>query len=133
MASKRKHNKKQVKPVSEIAKRMLRKGDLVMVIAGGNKHKRPNKGQVGNILGFAGKKKDRVIVEGVNLITKHQRQTSADTESQIVKVEGSIHISNVMYYVEKLQKPVRLKSNFLDDGRKVRGYTSPETKEFVQV
>ena len=133
MASKREHNKKQVKPVSELPKRMLRKGDPVMVIAGGNKHKRPNKGQVGTIMGFAGKKRDRVIVEGLNMITKHQRQTSADTQSQIVKVEGSIRISNVMYYVQKLKKPVRLKSDFLADGKKVRGYSDPETKEFVQI
>ena len=47
MASKREHNKNQPKPVSKQLKRMLRKGDPVMVISGGHKQKRPNKGQVG--------------------------------------------------------------------------------------
>lgn len=104
-----------------------------MVIAGGNKDKRPNKGQVGNILAFIGKKGDRVIVEGVNMITKHQRQTAPDKPSQIIKKEGSIHISNVLYYVDKIKRPVRLKSSFLTDGTKARGYTDPESKEFVQI
>jgi len=133
MASKREHNKKQVKPVAVQVKRMFRKGDPVMVIAGGNKNKRPNKGKVGNIMAFVGKKRDRVIVEGVNLIKKHQRQTTPDTQSAIIEKEGSIHISNVMYYVEKIRKPVRLKSQFLADGTKARGYLDPKSKDFVQI
>lgn len=133
MASKRKHSKNQPKPVSNRIKRLLKKGDPVMVIAGGHKEKRPNKGQVGNIMGFVGREKDRVLVEGINMISKHQRQTAPDQPSQIIKKEGSVHISNVMYYVEKLKRPVRLKSSLLEDGSKVRGYNDPETKEFVQI
>ena len=111
----------------------LNVGDTVMVIAGGNKHKRPNKGQVGKILRFAGKKKDRVVVEGVNMITRHQRQTTPDSPSGKIQKEGSVHLSNVMYYVEKIEQPVRLRVNVLDDGRKVRGYLDPKSNEFVQI
>ena len=111
----------------------LKKGDAVMVIAGGNKETRQIKGKVGKILRFAGWKRNRVVVEGVNLITRHQKAKGPNSPAGKVQREGSIHISNVMYYVEKLKKPVRLKHRVLADGKKVRGYISPETKEFVQI
>lgn len=111
----------------------LKKGDLVMVIAGGHKTKRPNKGKIGKIVGFAGKAKDRVLVEGVNMVKRHQKQTMPGKAYGIIQKEGGIHLSNVMYYVEKLKKPVRLKSSVLSDGKKVRGYMDPESKKFVQV
>ena len=109
----------------------LKKGDTVMVISGGNKKKRPNKGKVGKILRFVGV--ERVVVEGVNLITKHQRQTAPGKPYGKLQKEGSIHISNVMFYAEKLKKPVRIKHSVLDDGKKVRGFTNPETKKFEQI
>ena len=111
----------------------VRKGDLVMVIAGGHKTKRPLRGKVGRILRFTGERRDRVIVEGLNFFTKHQRATRPGAPSGKIQKEGSIHVSNVMYYVEKLKKPVRLKTSSLADGRKVRGYSDPETKQFVQI
>jgi ribosomal protein L24 len=48
-------------------------------------------------------------------------------------VEGGMHISNVLFYVEKLKKPVRLKHKILEDGKKVRGYIDPTSKSFVQI
>lgn len=133
MASKRiaKRNTKKETPLGH--KVALKRGDTVMVIAGGNKNKRPNKGKVGKILEFTGSKLDRVIVEGVNMVTKHQRQVSTDKPAGKIQKEGSIHVSNVMYYADKVKRPVRLKYRFLDDGKKVRGYSHPETKEFVQI
>lgn len=113
--------------------RHVRKGDLVMVIAGGNKKKRPTKGKVGRVLRFAGENRDRVVVEGVNFITRHQRATGPNQPSGIVKREGSIHISNVMFYAEKISRPVRIKYSVLADGKKVRGYLDPSTKQFVQI
>ncbi|MCB0330172.1 MAG: 50S ribosomal protein L24 [Bdellovibrionales bacterium] len=109
----------------------LKKGDQVMVIAGGNKKKRPNKGQVGRILGFQGE--DRVIVEGLNLMTKHKRASKPGEQSEKIQKPAGIHLSNVMYYAEKVKKPVRLKARFLEDGRKVRGYVNPENGEFEQI
>lgn len=111
----------------------LKIGDTVMVVAGGHKFKRPNKGQVGKILAFAGENKDRVLVEGLNIVTVHQRARVPGQTSQKVQRPGSIHISNVMYYAEAHKRPVRLKSSTLADGTKVRGYLSPETGEFEQI
>ncbi len=133
MPSKR-EAKREPRVVESLAERSaLRKGDPVMVIAGGNKSKRPIKGQVGKIVSFRGKDKSRAIVEGINLFTKHQRQTAPGRSSGKIQKEGGIHISNLMYYVEKLKRPVRLRHNFLADGTKVRGYLDPETKAFVQI
>lgn len=115
------------------AKTQIKKGDLVMVISGGHKEKRPIKGKVGRVLGFVGDKGDRVIVEGLNLFVRHKRAQGPDRSSEIVRKEGSIHISNVMFYAEKIKKPVRIKHALLADGKKVRGYTDPESKEFVQI
>ena len=102
-----------------------------MVIAGGNKKKRPNKGKVGKILRFVGD--DRVVIEGLNLMTRHQRQTAPGKPHGKIQIEGSIHISNVMYYVEKLKRPVRIKRSTLESGKRVRGYMDPKSKSFVQI
>jgi large subunit ribosomal protein L24 len=111
---------------------LLKIGDLVMVISGGNKVSRPIKGQVGKIKSFAGKEKDRVVVEGLNLFTKSIRAKTSNEQGRQEKVEGSIHISNVMFYSDRLKKPVKLKRSVLADGKKVRGYLSNE-KEFVTI
>ena len=124
-------NKKQKAPVR--VNSVLKAGDSVMVIAGGHKQKRPNKGKVAKILRFAGKKKDRVVLEGVNIVTKHQRATQPGQQGGRIQKEAPIHVSNVMYYVEELKRPVRLKHSTLEDGTKVRGYMHPEKNEFVQL
>jgi large subunit ribosomal protein L24 len=111
----------------------LRKGDPVMVVAGGNKNKRPNKGKVGKILRFAGAQGARVVVEGVNMITCHQKERGPNAPAGKIQREGSIHLSNVMYYAEKIKKPVRIKHKVLEDGKKVRGYIDPTTKSFTQI
>ncbi len=111
----------------------IRRGDTVMVIAGGNKNKRPNKGKVGKVLAFVGRKRDRVVVEGVNLITRHLKQSAPNKPHGRVQREAGIHVSNVMFYVEKLKRPVRLKHKLLSDGSKIRGYLDPKSKEFVQI
>jgi large subunit ribosomal protein L24 len=111
----------------------LRKGDTVMVISGGNKHKRVLKGQVAKIKEICGAKNDRVVLDGLNLFVKHKKATAPGEEGGKIQVERSIHISNVMYYVEKLKKPVRLVKSILEDGKRVRGYKDPSTKQFVQL
>ena len=110
---------------------MLKKGDQVMVLSGGNKTKRPNKGKVGKIVKFVGA--DRVIVEGVNMVTRHQRQQGPNKPAAKIQKEAAIHVSNVMYYVEKLKRPMRLKHKMLEDGTKVRGFMNPETKTFEEI
>ena len=108
----------------------LKKGDTVMVISGGNKNKRPNKGKTGKIMEMRG---ERVIVEGVNMITRPKRAAQPGQPSGKIESEGSIHISNVMYYAEKAKAPVRIKKQLLADGKKVRGYNDPKSGEFVQI
>lgn len=119
--------------MSSHRKTSLKKGDTVMVIAGGSGKKRENKGKVGKLLRFVGDENERVIVEGINFIAKHQKAKGPGTEAGKIVREGSVHISNVMYYVEALKKPVRLKHKKLKDGKKVRGYLNPKSKEFVQI
>jgi large subunit ribosomal protein L24 len=104
-----------------------------MVIAGGNKNKRPLKGQVSKIKAIVGEKSDRVILDGLNLYVRHKRAQGPGQEGGKVQVELPVHISNVMYYVEKLKKPVRLVSGLTAEGKRVRGYKDPETKEFVEL
>ena len=67
----------------------LKKGDLVRVISG------ESKGQEGKILEI-NTKKDRVLIEGVNLISKHTKPNAKSPQGGIVKQEGSVHISNLM-------------------------------------
>ncbi|HEX7415387.1 MAG TPA: 50S ribosomal protein L24 [Bacteroidia bacterium] len=68
----------------------LKKGDLVRVISG------ESKGQEGKILEID-TKKDRILIEGANLISKHTKPSAKNTHGGIVKQEGSVHISNVMF------------------------------------
>lgn len=67
----------------------MKKGDEVVVIAGTERGKR---GKVITLLTA----KQRVIVEGVNMIKKHQRKSQQHPQGAIVEREGSVHISNVM-------------------------------------
>jgi large subunit ribosomal protein L24 len=66
----------------------LKKGDEVTVIAG------DHKGSKGKILEVI-RGKDRVLVEGVNLVKKHERKTQDNPQGSITEREASIHVSNV--------------------------------------
>lgn len=109
----------------------LRVGDVVMVIAGGNKVKKPIKGKTGRILEIT--QSGRVVVEGLNYLTVYTRPRTYGEKAERVKKEGSIDLSNVMYYAEKLGRPVRIGYSLSSEGKKVRGYRNPETKEFVEI
>ncbi|MDD2941906.1 MAG: 50S ribosomal protein L24 [bacterium] len=111
----------------------LRVGDPVMVIAGGNSLKSEQvKGRVGKIRRID-RERGRVWVEGVNLIKRHKRAMSPTESAGIVTKEGSINLSNVMFYAETIKRPVRLCFKTLEDGHKVRGYINPQTKQFEQI
>jgi large subunit ribosomal protein L24 len=69
----------------------IKKGDEVYVISGPHRS-REKKGKIIQVF----TKKDRVIVEGFNMIKKHVRKNQAHPEGAIVEREGTIHISNVM-------------------------------------
>ena len=67
----------------------IRRGDTVKVLAG------EAKGQQGKVLNVD-VKKQRAIVEGVNMLSKHAKPNAKNTQGGIVKMEGPIHISNLM-------------------------------------
>ena len=79
----------------------LRVGDTVIVIAGSDK------GKTGEIIQIL-RKENRVIVEGVNMVTKHIKPSQLDPEGGIVTREAPIHASNVAYYDSKAKKPVKV-------------------------
>ena len=78
----------------------IKKGDKVKVIAG------DDKGVVAEVVA-ALPRSNRVIVEGVNIQTKHAKARQ-NQPAEIRKVEGPIHVSNVMYYDTKAKQPVRI-------------------------
>ncbi|MFB3233111.1 50S ribosomal protein L24, partial [Staphylococcus pseudintermedius] len=66
----------------------IKKGDNVIVIAG------KDKGKTGKVVATQ-PKKDRVVVEGVNIVKKHQKPTQMNPEGGILETEAAIHVSNV--------------------------------------
>jgi len=112
---------------------LLKVGDTVMVMSGGNKKKgKTLKGQVGAIKAIR-PKSSRVVVEGLNLVKKHKRAANSQEESGILTREGALHISNLMYYSASHKRPFRLKTMVQADGAKVRGFINPETKAFEAI
>ena len=88
----------------------IKKGDTVKVIAGKDKDK---EGKVVSV----NRKTGRVVVEGINKITKHEKPSAANQNGGIVQKEAPIDISNVMY-VHK-GKPTRIGFK-IENGKKVR-------------
>lgn len=89
-------------------------GDTVVVIAGKDKGKQ---GEVLQVLA----KQDKVIVEGVNMATKHIKPSQTDPEGGIVTREAPIHVSNVAFYDSKSKAPVKLGYKFVEkDGKKIK-------------
>ena len=91
----------------------FRKGDKVMVIAGEDKGKGPV--EVLKVLADTG----RVVVQGVNMQTKHLRKSQENPQGGVTKSEGPIDASNVLLYSEKLKKGVRVRYEDRD-GKRVR-------------
>ncbi|WP_164218765.1 50S ribosomal protein L24 [Virgibacillus sp. YIM 98842] len=90
----------------------VKKGDKVKVISG------KDRGKEGTIL-EAFPKKDRVLVEGINMVKKHAKPSQDNPQGGILELEASIHVSNVMPIDPKSGEPTRVgyKDN---DGKKVR-------------
>jgi large subunit ribosomal protein L24 len=91
----------------------IRSGDEVVVIAG--KHK----GRRGKVLRVV-PESDRVVVQGVNVVTKHVKPGKENPQGGIVKREAPVHLSNVMLADPQSGDPTRVRFKVLDDGRKVR-------------
>ena len=95
----------------------LKKGDVVVVTSGKNK---PNHGTytTGEVLAVY-PLKNRVVVKGVNIVTKHNRPSNANPDGGITKKEAPIHVSNVAYLDPVQKKPTKIGYKVVD-GKKVR-------------
>jgi len=101
----------------------IKKGDTVQVIAGDDKGK---SGKVLEILVL----KNKAIVEGINIVTKHQKPSAGKPEGGIKKTEASIHISNLMLVDPASGKPTRV-GRKADDKGKLQRY-SKKTGELIK-
>ena len=90
----------------------IKKGDTVYVNAGNDK------GKTGKVLEVI-VDKDRAIVEGINMVSKHTKPNSKQPQGGIVKQEASIHISNLNLIDPKSQKPTRVGYR-MDGDKKIR-------------
>lgn len=100
----------------------IKTGDTVLVIAGNSKGQQ---GAVKQVL----VEKERAIVEGVNIITKHIKPTAQNPQGELVKTEGSIHISNLMLIDPATKAPTRTGRALNDAGKLQR--ISKKTGKFI--
>jgi large subunit ribosomal protein L24 len=91
----------------------IRKNDTVLVIAGREKGKR------GKVL-FVLPARERVVVEHINMIKKHQRPTQKLRQGGIIEREAPLHVSNVMLVCSKCDKATRVGVRVLADDRRAR-------------
>src|SRR5262245_65300021 len=96
-----------------LKKNRIRKGDVVVVIAGRDRGK---SGKVLSVDPGMGK----VVVEKVNMIKRHTKPNQKVKQGGILEREAPFAVSNVMYLCPVTQKPTRLGVRTLDDGRRVR-------------
>ena len=91
---------------------LIKTGDKVRVIAGKDKGKEGNVKQI-----FAAQ--NRVIVEGINMVKKHQKPSNANPNGGVIETEAAINASNVMLIDPSTNEPTRVGYKFVD-GTKVR-------------
>jgi large subunit ribosomal protein L24 len=91
----------------------IKKGDRVVVLTGRDKGK---EGEVLKVL----PQENRVVVQGVMLVKRHQKASARNPEGGIVSKEAAIAVSNVAHLDPTDGKPTRVGFKFLEDGRKVR-------------
>lgn len=91
----------------------IKKGDTVMVITGNDR------GKQGRVLEII-TKKDKAIVEGINLISKHTKPNASSPQGGIIKKEAPIHVSNLMLVDPSGSKPTRVGRGTSSKGERVR-------------
>ena len=90
----------------------VKKGDTVVVLSG------DDKGRKGEVLETSPKER-KVIVKGVNIVTRHVKPRKQGDKGGIVKVEGAMYADKVALYCPKCDQGVRVKHT-VEDGKKVR-------------
>ena len=91
----------------------IRTNDMVIVTKG------RDKGKSGRVIGVD-KKRNRAVVEGINIVTRHQRPTGAFQQGGIIEKESSVPVSNLAYYDEQSDTWGKIGYRFLADGTKAR-------------
>jgi large subunit ribosomal protein L24 len=91
----------------------IRKNDIVQVIAG------KEKGKTGRVVRII-PKKDRAIVEKVNMVKRHMKPGAQSRQGGILEREAPLNISNLMLVCTKCTDPTRVGYRILDDGNKAR-------------
>jgi ribosomal protein L24, bacterial/organelle len=91
----------------------IKKGDTVVVIAG------ESKGQRGKVLSVQ-VEKQRAVVEGINMVSKHTKPNAKNTQGGIVKQEAPVHISNLMLVEPSTGNPTRTGRRVGENGKLVR-------------
>lgn len=91
----------------------IKTNDKVVVISG------QDAGKIGKVLRCY-PKDGRVVVEGVNMLTKHKKASRDMQQAGIIHQEGPIDASNVLIYCEKCKQGVRAGYKVLEDGTKIR-------------
>ncbi|HQN20685.1 MAG TPA: 50S ribosomal protein L24 [Syntrophobacteraceae bacterium] len=99
--------------MEECRKYRIKKNDTVMVIAG------KEKGKSGKVMRII-PKKDRAIVEKLNIVKRHLKPSQQTRQGGILERESPIHISNLMLICSKCTDPTRVGFKILEDNRKVR-------------
>ena len=114
---------KYKRPAQDLGRWPIRRGDEVVVITG------EDRGRRGKVL-RVDRKRNRVVVEGVNRVKRHQRPSQKNPQGGIVEKEMPVHLSNVMIWDATEQKPAKVGRRQLDDGTWVRfSRASGETLE----
>ena len=98
--------------------RKIRRGDEVIVISGRNKGQR---GRVRVVI----PDKDRVIIEGINIMKRHRARGRA-RQAGIIEIEAPVHVSNVMFWSGRDNKGVRVHVKQDENGKNVRYYVHTE-------
>jgi len=91
----------------------IRKGDRVQVLTG------RDKGRQGEVIRVM-PTEDRALVQGVNLVKRHQKASGIGNPGGITEKEAPIHLSNLALLDPKSSKPTRVGFKMLEDGKKVR-------------
>lgn len=96
-----------------MSKLHVKKGDKVQILAG------KDKGKKGKIL-RSYPSKQRIVVEGANIVKRHTRPTQKSPQGGIIDKPGSIHVSNVQLICPHCNEPTRLGSKRTEQGKRIR-------------
>lgn len=91
----------------------VKRNDFVYVLSGKDRHK------TGKVLSVDAKK-NRVVVEGVNMVTKHRKPSARVQQGGIDHLEGYVDASNVMLVCDKCKKPTKVKHSVPENGKRSR-------------